>query len=254
MVPSLTSICAQQIPTVTGIPSHLITMLENISYTMHDKHHAKMAELKTLEKELLKIRSEIHHLHTADPKDVSLIEYASEAWDYYDETIYLCNQTRDRLSEDFRNYCIYSYVSGKVMACPSTDGYGIFTEENYQMFKQSLHKWESLTIPEPTDAESRIFECITEYFQTIKNFIKTYEMSEKDTYEKTIKYDILYNDCVQRILPVKKRADYLGSVVKNLDKILMENYLENSKFICTACGAEANGEECCDEMQLSFEF
>lgn len=256
MVPSLTSICAQQIPNGFGIPSHLITMLENISYIMHKKHNAKIAELKTLEKELIKIRSEVHHLHTADPKDKILIGYARDAWESYDETVYLCNESRDRLSEDFRNYCIYSYVSGKVMACPSTDGYGTFTDENYQMFKQSLHKWESLTMPEHTEVESRIVECITEYFEIIKNFIKTYETSEKDTYEKTIKCNILYNDCVQRILPVKKRVDYLGSVVKNLDNILMDNYLEASTFVCTACGAEISptGTGCCDEMEISFEF
>ena len=231
-------------------------MLENISYTMHQKHRAKVAELKTLEESLVKVRGEVHLLHTADPKDEILIEYAREAWESYDETVYLCNESRYRLTEDFRNYCIYSYVASKVMACPSTDGYGTFADENYQMFKQSLHKWESLTMPEATETEYHIVGCITEYFQIIKNFIKTYEMSEKDTYEKTIKCNALYNDYVQRILLVKERVDHLGSVVKNLDKILMENYLETSKFVCTACGAVIStaGTGCCDEMELSFEF
>ena len=255
MVPSLTSICAKNIADGVSIPSHLITMLENISYTMHKKHRAKVAELKTLEESLLKVRSEIHLLHTADPKDDILIEYADEAWEYYDETVYLCNESRYRLSEDFRNYCMYSYVASKVMVCPSNGSQGTFTDENYQMFKYSLQRWESLTMPEHTGAESRIVECITEYFQNIKNFIKTYETSEKDTYEKTVKYNTLYNDYVQRILPVKGRVDYLESVVKNLDKILMENYLETSKFVCTACGADiTDGEECCDEMELRFEY
>ncbi len=230
-------------------------MLENISYRMHKKHRIALDELETLREDLIDVRREILTLHTADPKDKNLVEYANDAWESYDETVYLCIESRHSLTEDFRNYCIYSYVASKVMVCPSKENDGTFTDENYQMFKRSLCKWESFSMPEPAEAESHIVECIAEYFENIKNFIKAYEICEKDTYEKTIKCDKLYIDYVQRILLVKKRVDYLGSIVKNLDKILMDNYLQTSKFVCMACGADiTDGEECCDEMDLRFEY
>jgi hypothetical protein len=239
------------------VPDHVMTMLENIRYDMDIKFKKEQHTLSEFEDDLVETRCKIHDVISPKQYDDQLLYYSMEAWKAYDTLTELYNLSKYTLLADYRHYSEYSYISSKIMTCPLTHDNGIYTDENYAMFKYSLQRWKDIVISEPTEEELPMFNLIHRYFENIEYFVKVYERIDKDAYDKTIELGKLYSHYLEKAQYFKKNATTFMEAIDNIDGVLMEIYLKHTIVRCASCGTTitiTNGEECCDEMDLTFEY
>jgi hypothetical protein len=236
------------------VPGHVMTMLENIKCDLNLKLKEERHILSTFEDDLVETRCKIHDIISPKQYDDQLLYYAMEAWKAYDTLTELYNMSKYTLLADYRNYAEYSYISCKIMTCPLTHDNGIYTDENYAMFKYSLQRWKDIVISQPTEEEMHIFNLIHRYFENIGHFVKVYERIDKGAHDKVAELGKSYSYYLEKARYFKKNAISFMEAIENIDEILMENYLKSTIFRCTSCGANITaGEDCCEDMELTFE-
>ena len=252
---TLTEIAAESIPAEQELHDRQYSILKNIQFSFLKDYDKLFDKYNKQKDEIDEILKDIHGVVSCRAKDDYLYDLTDDIWSCYDEVVYNLVIARGNFFTDMPNYANWSYISSRIMVCPSTNRVEQYTDENYHMFESCYQRWDlygKMDAIQCEEGDIHIKNKINDYFSMVREFIDIYRKLYKDDRENAENFNKILNVHRKKLIETRKKISKLSMILNKIDTILTDHSIQ---YFCLNCGQISKKKSmCCEDMTLILDL